>query len=293
LYINPYTDNQNLFDAFLAHTTLDAAALESRPLLRYTTLDLDRKFACAEGHAGEVEGPDGLVTFHFWSSDFRTREVSVGEEAGAESDGPELTEAGVLARIRTRDGIERVAKATASKAELFEMFLGEEATKEFVGGALPRKAIDFLQHVRVPNPGWRGMCSVTAVGVEQLVDERLLQGDDQQIDWDAATTVEIEQAPHQEEIMLKHAFRAANANPLPCTSIDIAVWVDAMRRVVNLEESAVLTLLEATRLKSRLRRLDVGTLMTVTSFVEHSDSRLASELRQMLDDELTVTGHEQ
>ena len=43
--------------------------------------------------------------------------------------------------------------------------------------------------VRAPQPNWRGMCSVTAVGVEDLVDERLLQGENQLIDWKAATNV--------------------------------------------------------------------------------------------------------
>merc|ERR1719454_314061 len=54
LYVNPYTDNQNLFDAFLAHSTLDSSAPEARPILRYALLDIKHKFACAEGHSSSV-----------------------------------------------------------------------------------------------------------------------------------------------------------------------------------------------------------------------------------------------
>ena len=115
IYINPYTDNQNLFDAFLSHSTLDTAVPDARPLLRYALLDIDRQFGCAEGHASATE--DGLVTFHFWASDFRTREAAETEKGVSAASG----------RIVARDGVERVEKVRAKKDELFEIFFSEAA----------------------------------------------------------------------------------------------------------------------------------------------------------------------
>merc|ERR1711957_827781 len=137
-----------------------------RPQLRYSLLDIERRFGCAEGHVGTKD----LVTFHFWSSDFRTREVVPSEEDGSDagnaaSSAEDLAaEDVVLSRIRMRDGIERVAKASLSKAELFELFFGPG------GSELPAAAAEFLEAVRTPRPLWKGMCAVTAVGIEALVD---------------------------------------------------------------------------------------------------------------------------
>ena len=117
IYINPYTDNQNLFDAFLSHSTLDTAVPEARPLLRYALLDIDQQFGCAEGHANsDATGANGLVTFHFWASDFRTREAAETEKGASE-----------VGRIVARDGVERVQKVRAKKDELFEIFFSEAA----------------------------------------------------------------------------------------------------------------------------------------------------------------------
>ena len=126
IYFNPYTDNQNLFDAFLSHSTLDAAVPDARPILRYSLLDIDQKFGCAEGHGNraDVDSEQGLVTFHFWASDFRTRETAetAEESEKRQSDGAE--------RIVARNGVERVAKVRAKKDELFEIFFGEAAQKQ-------------------------------------------------------------------------------------------------------------------------------------------------------------------
>ena len=114
--MNPYTDNQNLFDAFLAHSTVDSAVPDARPILNYALLDIENQFGCAEGHINSaVSGhPDGLVTFHFWASDFRTREAAGEENTSAD-------------RIVSRNGVQRVAKARAGKDHLFEIFFGPDA----------------------------------------------------------------------------------------------------------------------------------------------------------------------
>lgn len=126
IYVNPYTDNQNLFDAFLSHSTTDAAVPDARPVLRYALLDIDQQFGCAEGHANSAEGQGGLVTFHFWASDFRTREAAETEKGGSPPSG-EATAAGPSGRIVARDGVERVEKIRAKKDELFEVFFSKAA----------------------------------------------------------------------------------------------------------------------------------------------------------------------
>ena len=138
IYINPYTDNQNLFDAFLSHSTLDAAVPEARPVLRYALLDIDRQFGCAEGHASQATG-DGLVTFHFWASDFRTREAAETEKGASET-----------GRIVARDGVERVQKVRAKKDELFEIFFSAAAQQEYDRGVLgvPTAGAEFIAQAR-------------------------------------------------------------------------------------------------------------------------------------------------
>jgi len=217
LYANPYADNQNLFDSFLAHSTIDSAVPQDRPLLRYTLLDIERRFACAEGHM--ADSANEIVTFHFWASDSRTREADDAESVdgrtsarsleqvmqpasgggcGVEAKGgDDRSSAGGLAandspddgpictRIRGRDGTERVAKVRATKAELFELFFGHGTGPPW-SADVPVAAVEFIERVKSPPPKWKGMCSVTAVGIEDLVDERLLQGNQSVIDWEKA-----------------------------------------------------------------------------------------------------------
>ena len=137
IYVNPYTDNQNLFDAFLAHSTVDSAVPESRPILNYALLDIENKFGCAEGHmsAATPGDGDGLVTFHFWASDFRTREAGGEENSTAE-------------RIVSRNGVERVAKTRAGKDDLFEIFFGPAAQASYADG-VPAAGAAFIQQVSV------------------------------------------------------------------------------------------------------------------------------------------------
>ena len=51
---------------------------------------------------------------------------------------------------------------------------------------VPTAAASFIAKVKSTRPTWKGMCSVTAVGVEELVDERLLTGNQSLPDWAAA-----------------------------------------------------------------------------------------------------------
>jgi len=270
IYINPYTDNQNLFDAFLSHSTLDTAVPDSRPLLRYALLDIDRQFGCAEGHAAE----DSLVTFHFWASDFRTREAAETERGGGSEN--------AAGRIVARDGVERVEKVRAKKDELFEIFFSETAQEEYSRGLLgvPSAGADFIAQVRAPQPDWRGMCSVTAVGVEDLVDERLLQGENQLIDWKAATNV---MGADSEE---REAAKDGDCEAKPrCEGIPLDEWALALQAIAQLEGGEGLSLAEVVVLKQRIRSLDVGTLLTVRAFNRYGPSRLAKELKELLEAE--------
>ncbi|CAJ1393785.1 unnamed protein product [Effrenium voratum] len=257
IYVNPYTDNQNLFDAFLSHSTLDAAVPEARPVLRYALLDIDSKFGCAEGHMNKASpgDPDGLVTFHFWASDFRTREAS-GEDTQRE-------------RIVARNGVERVEKVRAGKDQLFELFFGEEAQLGYSSG-VPAAGASFIEQARAPKPSWKGMCSVTAVGVEELVDERLIQGEQQLIDWQAATAVAATAEP-----LANDGLDASGR--VPCSGT-LEEWAEALRAVAD----ADLDQAQVSALKSRLRSFDLGVLLTVRAFQPLGPQRLAQELRDVL-----------
>lgn len=303
LYANPYTDNQNLFDSFLAHSTTDAAVPSERPLLRYALLDLERQFACAEGHMGSAEE---LVTFHFWSADTRTREVTPSETLES-TDSPDIgTNLSSKARIRARDGTERVEKVMSSKSELFELFFGDSEGKliakdAYTSKAIPEDAAKFIASVRTPKPTWKGMCSVTAVGIEELVDERMLQGDQPLVDWNKATTV-IDNAPNRPRTPAQDALpqspasaAAAAAATLKdgaalggpqCLGVPLLDWVRALQHVAALEEAAVLSTADTAAVKARLRRLDVGCLLTIQAFAPLGNQRLAAELRAVL---LTAT----
>lgn len=255
IYVNPYTDNQNLFDAFLSHSTLDAAVLENRPVLRYALLDIGRSFGCAEGHASEA-----LVTFHFWASDFRTREAAESEETSG--------------RIRTRNGVERVEKVRAKKDELFEIFFGAGAQEEYDTHDVPRAGAAFIARVRSPEPNWRGMCSVTAVGVEDLVDERLLQGEQSLIDWRAATKVDTKV---DTEVDAKSEDRCERPR---CEGIPLEEWTKALEAVAEVPEAFLEVELQS-ELKRQLRDLQIGTLLTVRAFRQYGPQRLAKELKEL------------
>lgn len=285
LYANPYTDNQNLFDSFLAHSTIDSCVPESRPILRYDLLDIEHTFACAEGHM--VTEAEELATFHFWSSDFRTREAAEGEE-----DVEVPAEAGP-GRITMRDGIARVPKTRASKAELFELFLGSSRVTE--SSAVPREAAAFIEKVKAPKPNWKGMCAVTAVGIEDLVDERMLQGEQRLIDWNhAAKAEEVNgDALLRDEVALEVARleqesageddAACSAKVPRCRGVSLDEWVDALRVLGDFEaQTDLLTAEEISALKARIRSLDVGVLITLRAFALSGPKRLAQELKGIL-----------
>ena len=83
LYTNVYSDNQNLFDAFLSHTLLDAF-LPDLPDIRYSLLSVTDRIVSAEGWNGNA---DAIVGFHFWASNYKLDEetrqerVFVGKDA--------------------------------------------------------------------------------------------------------------------------------------------------------------------------------------------------------------------
>eukprot|EP00927_Polykrikos_kofoidii_P044523 TRINITY_DN38466_c0_g1_i1.p1 TRINITY_DN38466_c0_g1~~TRINITY_DN38466_c0_g1_i1.p1 ORF type:complete len:941 (-),score=100.92 TRINITY_DN38466_c0_g1_i1:466-3234(-) len=313
LHANPYADNQNLIDSFLSHSTFDTAAPEHRPFLRYGLLDISRRFGCADGHA--AEDLDELLTFHFWSSDFKTREaepdsvtgamtVAVGEcvkdieacNGGQQS--PDLSPSGLRSRIRTRSGVERVSKVQATKSELFEVFFGSGtvADQNIEGVAsMPVAGAAFIRSVKAPPPAWKGMCSVTAVGVEELLDERLLQNNQATLDWDSPHALE-----RIDDLFGAHATIGDGGNevelsspPLPsvstkqtrdCSGIPLRDWASAIRIVGTLEQKSLLNPREASTAKHRLHRLDTGSLLTIQAYMERGSKRLAIELRQSLAD---------
>jgi hypothetical protein len=286
LYANPYTDNQNLFDAFLAHSTLDTAAPEMRPLLRYALLDLEKRFACAEGHMGNLED---LVTFHFWSSDSKTREVTKAEGDTSVDVADGGKERG---KIRTRDGVERVEKVLSSKSELFHLFYGNISAMDST--EIPGEAGQFVARVRTPTPNWKGMCSVTAVGIEDLVDERMLQNNVPLVDWNKATEVAGVPGSSGSKVLDQSSATSSSgiANPtavegetpsMPyCAGAPVQDWVDAMRRIAELEDTSRLRVSAASALKSRLRRMDVGTLMVIKAYGDYGAERLSKELTAIL-----------
>ena len=128
------------------------------------------------------------------------------------------------------------------------------------------------------------MCAVTAVGVEELVDERMLQGEQTLIDWQAATQVVAAEPsgpsgpePTREESSCDRGPR--------CMDIPLVEWTMALETVGNLptlEES------EAWQLKAHLRSLNVGVLLTVRAFVSYGAQRLAKELKEVLQNPSTA-----
>lgn len=119
---------------------------------------------------------------------------------------------------------------------------------------------------------------MTAVGVEDLVDERLLQGEHELIDWKAATNVMGENEETSTECVVKPK----------CEGISLDEWTLALQAIAQLGESLVenpskdLDLTQVAMLKQRLRALDVGTLLTVRAFNQYGPKRLAAELKELL-----------
>eukprot|EP00927_Polykrikos_kofoidii_P055404 TRINITY_DN49664_c0_g1_i1.p1 TRINITY_DN49664_c0_g1~~TRINITY_DN49664_c0_g1_i1.p1 ORF type:complete len:926 (+),score=113.39 TRINITY_DN49664_c0_g1_i1:26-2803(+) len=307
LFSNPYIDNQNLLDAYLVHSSFDSAAPEARPLLRYATLNIERHFACAEGYMGD---PKDVVTFHFWSSDFRTREATEEDdetesESGGIADSRDID--GVPSRIKLRNGVERVPKPIATKAELFQLFFGGNVEEVTDGLAVPVAAATFFRRVRAPSPKWRGLCSTTGVGVEELVDERLLQGNESLVDWDSASAIPggsldapssstpVDTTHQSATALAPGTSDAAISQGSPaikdsiigpsCAGIQQGVWVRALQRVADLEDANALMPSQAAQLKARLRRLDARSCLTVLAWDIHvSRERLALEVKALLAD---------
>jgi hypothetical protein len=144
-----FADNQNAFDAFLGHSTVDAFVPEDRPMIRYAVLDVSQQFTCAEGWNGDV---DKIVWFHFWASDGSTREYET--QTADEKEG-------------RKPIAQKVLKVITSKRELFQLFLPAES--DAPGLSPPQRSL--LEELKWPRPSWRGMCSVTSVGVEELMEE--------------------------------------------------------------------------------------------------------------------------
>ena len=118
------------------------------------------------------------------------------------------------------------------------------------------------------------MCAVTAVGVEELVDERMLQGEQTLIDWQAATHVAVSE-PEPAQPSTQSCERGPR-----CMDIPLDQWTSTLESVAGLvgplEEG------EVSQLKARLRSLDVGVLLSVQAFRSHGLQRLAKELREVL-----------
>ena len=141
-----------------------------------------------------------------------------------------------------------------------------------------RSAPDVLQ-VRTPPPNWRGMCSVTAVGVEDLVDERLLQGEHQLVDWKAATNIMGES--EEPEVSMAEGVGDCVVKPR-CEGIPLDEWALALQAIAQLSEERQLEVSEVAVLKQRIRSLDVGTLLTVKAFNRYGPPKLAEELKELL-----------
>ena len=133
------------------------------------------------------------------------------------------------------------------------------------------------------------MCSVTAVGVEELVDERLLQGEQPLIDWQAATRVVGESEVESNEAKVGWTDKKDSA----LMGVSLDEWTDALQALGELGDApeAAQAGLDPTflsTLKHRIRSLDVGTLLTIRAFRQYGHQRLAEELRELNASELLV-----
>ena len=120
------------------------------------------------------------------------------------------------------------------------------------------------------------MCSVTAVGVEDLVDERMLQGEQSLIDWKAATQVEDTSKTSKSE---DHMEKSGCERPR-CEGIPLEEWTEALEAVAELPEAFLEVELQR-ELKRQLRDLQIGTLLTVRAFRHYGPQRLARELKEL------------
>lgn len=129
------------------------------------------------------------------------------------------------------------------------------------------------------------MCSVTAVGVEDLVDERMLQGEHELIDWKAATKVMDTHGEMEDET---HRETDADCVMKPrCEGIPLDEWALALQAIAQLGEEPeqhghALDAAEVSVLKQQIRSLEVGTLLTVRAFNRYGPRRLAEELKELL-----------
>lgn len=126
------------------------------------------------------------------------------------------------------------------------------------------------------------MCSVTAVGVEDLVDERMLQGEHELIDWKAATKV----MDHGEMDETRETDADCVVKPR-CEGIPLDEWALALQAIAQLGEEPeqhghALDAAEVSVLKQQIRSLEVGTLLTVRAFNRYGPRRLAEELKELL-----------
>ena len=72
---------------------------------------------------------------------------------------------------------------------------------------------------------------------------------------------------------------------LRCEGIPLDEWALALQAIAQLEGGEGLSLAEVVVLKQRIRSLDVGTLLTVRAFNRYGPSRLAKELKELLEAE--------
>ena len=130
-------------------------------------------------------------------------------------------------------------------------------------------------------PNWKGMCAVTAVGVEELVDERMLQGEQTLIDWQAATHVTETGSLEPVELSDPVSGMTSACDRAPrCMDIPLEEWTSALKNVGEL--GSFLEEAEMSQLKARLRSLDVGVLLTARAFGSTGQQTLARELREVL-----------
>ena len=73
---------------------------------------------------------------------------------------------------------------------------------------------------------------------------------------------------------------------LRCEGIPLDEWALALQAIAQLAEAGEgLSVAEVVVLKQRIRSLDVGTLLTVRAFNRYGPSRLAKELKELLEAE--------
>eukprot|EP00397_Hematodinium_sp_SG-2012_P029162 GEMP01030783.1.p1 GENE.GEMP01030783.1~~GEMP01030783.1.p1 ORF type:complete len:581 (+),score=128.34 GEMP01030783.1:153-1895(+) len=123
-----FGDNQNGFDAFLAHSARESFMPEL-PKVTYKLLDVENQVISAEGWYGDY---DNITLLHFWSSDYLMR-----------------------------DGTMEPKPDSLKKSHLFRIFFNGTDVER-------REVIDIL---RYPRPTDRNACSVTTLGINELLNE--------------------------------------------------------------------------------------------------------------------------